>query len=79
MLGWATRMEPLDHSLGEGLSQTSWICQQSPREGGDILCSGPAPEDSLSRDKRTEEEGLPRGGPSGFSFSKVDQTKRDER
>ena len=72
-------MESLDYSLGEGLSQTSWICQQSPREGGDILCSGPAPEDSLSRDKRTEEEGLPRGGPSGFSFSKVDQTKRDER
>ena len=65
-------MEPLDHSLGEGLSQTSWICQQSPRKGEDTL--GPAPQDSASRDKGTEEEGLPRGCPSGFSFSKVDQS-----
>ena len=71
-------MEPLDHSLGEGLSQTSWICQQSPREGGDTLRSGPTPRDSPSRDKRTEEEGLSKGCPSGFSFSKVNQTERDE-
>lgn len=54
-------MEPLDHSsLGEGLSQTSWIYQQVP-EGESLMCSGLAPQDSPSRDKDRKREGLPRG------------------